>query len=295
MTMRPPTPAVILAVSFCALAVTQADESSKAGAPAPDSMQGKEAGEVRDDNGLKMKMVWCPPGTFTMGWITGAAGRVNGDNRVEVTLTRGFWLGRTEVTQAQWESVMKSRPWQGRDFTREGAENPAAYVDWNDAADFCRKFTELERQGVRLSADWEYVLPTSAQWERACRAGTTTMFSFGDDESKLGEYAWFSENTISEGQWAREVGQKKPNGWGIFDMHGNVWEWCRDFAHGNPPGGRDPGLFNDDKTKERVFRGGSYLSGAEMCRSTHHYSGRPSYRHSDVGFRVALVPVQLAK
>jgi formylglycine-generating enzyme required for sulfatase activity len=148
---------------------------------------------------------------------------------VKVFVTTGYWLGKYEVTQAEWKQLMRTEPWKGKNPTKDGDDSPATYVSWDDAMAFCRKLTEQERQSGRLPSDWEYNLPTEAQWERACRARAQTKFSFGDDASKLGEYAWFNGNAGNAGeQYAHRVGQKKPNPWGLCDMHGNVWEWCRD-------------------------------------------------------------------
>ena len=288
------TVCVVAAVAFLCLTQAKPDEPGKAPTPAADPMRGKEPGEVRDDNGLKMKLVWCPPGFVTMEKvevITEPAAKKD-DSRtmmksirktslpeprqttkitpVKVFLTKGYWLGKYEVTQSEWKQVMKTEPWKGQDFTKEGADYPATFVSWNDAIDFCRKLTEQERQAGRLSNDWEYTLPTEAQWERACRARTETRFSFGDDESKLGDYAWFDENAWNAGeQYAHRVGQKKANPWGLCDMHGNVWEWCRDIYTEKLPGGRDPEVKPDEKTKGsyRVIRGGSWSSDAACCRS----------------------------
>ncbi len=234
---------------------------------------------------------------------------------VKVFVTQGYWLGQYEVTQSEWKQVMKTEPWKDDRFVRrdrhvkkegagrpvtlvmdvkEGADFPATFVSWDDAIDFCCKLTEQERQAERLSKDWEYTLPTEAQWEHACRARTTARFSFGDDESKLGDYAWF-DNTLDAGEpYAHKVGQKKANPWGFFDIHGNVTEWCRDIYTAKPPGGRDPVVKPDEKTKgsNRVMRGGDWTLDAHNCRSASRYGSPPSFRGFNRGFRVALSTVQ---
>src|SRR5262249_22491399 len=151
------------------------DEPAKA--PAADSMLGKEAGDVRDDNGLKMKLVWCPPGAVIMGDAE--------ESPVRAVLTRGYWLGRCEVTQAEWKRVMATEPWLGQRGHPVGDDIAATNVSWEDATLFCAKLSEDERTAGRIAAEWQYALPTEAQWEHACRARTTTVFHFGDDPRQL--------------------------------------------------------------------------------------------------------------
>ena len=285
---------LVAVVTVVLLAQARPDEPSIKRAATADPMRGKEPGEVRDDNGLKMKLVWCPPGKFKMGSPKSEKDRSEDEGQVDVTLTQGFWLGKFELTQAEWKQLMGTEPWKGKRYTKEGPDFPATWVDWNDAIGFCRKLTKQERQAGRLPDDWEYMLPTEAQWERGCRAQTETTFSFGDDESKLDDYAWFAANAGAAGEnYAHQVGQKKPNPWGLCDMHGNVWEWCRDI-YAEVPGGRDPEVKPDEKTRGwgRVFRGGSWFYSSYSCRSAHRYGGLPHNRHCNVGFRPALISVR---
>jgi formylglycine-generating enzyme required for sulfatase activity len=133
-----------------------------------------------------------------------------------VTLTKGFWLGQHEVTQAEWQRVMQTTPWRGEPYVKEGDEYPATYVSWDDAVKFCEQLTETERQAGRVPSDWQYTLPTEAQWEWAWRAGTKSRFSFGDNDSNLVEYAWFDKNADDAGKkYAHRVGQKRENGYGF--------------------------------------------------------------------------------
>jgi len=285
----------LAAVTCLPATESKPDEPDKAAKPAADSILGKNAGQVRDDNVLNLKLVWCPAGQFRMGSPKSEVKRNKNqvevilENQVEVILRTGYWLGKCEVTQSQWKQVMATEPWKGKGQTKESDGCPATFVSWNDATDFGRKFTELERMAGRLPDGWEYTLPAEAQWERACRAGTETKFSFGDDDTKLPDSAWFADNTFGAGeQYAHSVGLKKPNLWGLHDMHGNVMEWCRDWYAAKLPGGRDPEV--TEMGKRRVIRGGGWSLLADDCRSPSRLSSDPSYRDCVIGFRLALSP-----
>ena len=224
-------------------------------------------------NSIGMELIEIPAGTFTMGDVAG----------VTVTLTQSFELGKYEVTQGEWKKVMGTEPWKGLAGVQADKDCPATYVSWDDATAFCEKLTAIERKAGTLKANEEYRLPTEAKWEYACRAGTTTAFSFGDDKSKLGEYAWFDDNTGSE-KYAHKVGLKKPNPWGMHDMHGNAWEWCSDW-YGTLPGGTDP--VGPKGGSDRVNRGGGWWCSPGNCRSANRDDSSPSYRGDFLGFRVA--------
>ena len=321
--MKSPWSVVFVVAAIAFLCITQANSDEpgdKPPAPAADPMRGKVPGDVRDDNGLKMKFVWCPPGFLTMEQVevvrepAAEKDEQTDDDVVDpkdepapeprlttkitpvrVFLSKGYWLGKYEVTQSEWKEVMKTEPWKGEVSTKEGADFPATNFSWDDAVDFWRKLTEQERQAGRLPKDWEYTLPTEAEWEYACRARTQTKFSFGDDESKLGDYAWFRDNSWNAGElYAHRVGQKKANPWGLFDMHGNVSEWCRDVYADKLPGGRDPKVKPDEKTSgsRREFRGGGWSDDAAVCRSAYRPRPVPSPRGTTLGFRLALSCVQ---
>ena len=256
--------------------------------------QGQKAGETRNDNGFKMTLVWCPSGNFTMGSPKSENDREHDEDQVQVRLTKGFWLGQTEITQGQWKTIMGTTPWKGVDHVKEGSNYPATYVSWEDATAFCKKLTEQERKAGRLPEDWEYTLPTEAQWEYACRAGTTTAYSFGNNDSKIGDYAWYGWNVgdgnTKEEQYAHAVGTKRPNPWGLSDMHGNVYEWCRDWYADKHPGGRDPEVTAEGSSSSRVIRGGSWVSFSRYCRSADRDWYIPSnHREVFLGFRVARV------
>ena len=245
-------------------------------------------------NSIGIELNCIEPGTFMMG---------KGKSAVAVTLTKLFWLGKTEVTQGQFKKVMGTEPWKGgespyvrvwginintQDYVQADKDCPATYVDWNDATAFCQKLTDLERKAGKLQAGESYRLPTEAEWEYACRAGTTTEYSFGDDEEQLGEYAWFKGNALDVGeQYAHKVGLKKPNPWGLHDMHGNVWEWCSDWYAGKLSGGIDPAAVAIFLASARVIRGGGWGAPRGGCRSANRGGNDPSFRSNGLGFRVA--------
>ena len=230
-------------------------------------------------NTIGMKLLLIPAGTFTMGSPPSENGRDDDETQHQVTLTKPFYMGRTEVTQGQWKKVMGTEPWRGQRYGEEGDDYPAVYVSWNDAVEFCKKLSAMEGKVYRL--------PTEAEWEYACRGGTKTAFSFGDDEAELGKYAWFDGNAwdIDE-KYAHRVAQKLANPFGLHDMHGHVDEWCSDWYGDyrstplSDPRGPSSGSF-------RVLRGGSwyYGPGFARCAGRGGTPGSRSYRH---GFRVVL-------
>lgn len=208
-----------------------------------------------------------------MGSGAGEAGRESDEGPVrKVALTKPFYMGIYEVTQEQYNAVMGNNP---SNFS--GLKNPVETVSWNDAMKFCEKMSQVTKMKVTL--------PTEAQWEYACRAGSQTRFSFGDNDSGLAEYAWYDANS---GGKTYPVGQKKPNKFGLYDMHGNVWEWCLDWyqnsyskLNSQNPNGPTNGSY-------RVLRGGCWISNANYCRSTVRSRSLPGNRLIYYGFRVVL-------
>ena len=179
---------------------------------------------------------------------------------------RNFYVARYPVTQKEWRVVMGNAPWKGQRYEREADDIPATYVTWHDANDFVDRLNEME--GVD-----RYQLPTEKEWEHAARAGCATDFSFGNEERKLEKYAWYQENAEKTGEkYAHKVGRKRPNPWGLYDVHGNVWEWCLDEYKRNG--------------SARVIRGGSWDDRAEYCRSGERHGNVPEYENNDVGFRI---------
>jgi formylglycine-generating enzyme required for sulfatase activity len=234
-----------------------------------------------EKNSIGMELVLIPPGRFRMGSPKSEEDRHVNEDQVDVTLTKAFYLGKTEVTQGEWEAVMGTTPWKGKENIREGKNYPASFVNWDDATEFCRKLSL--KDGVA------YRLPTEAEWEYACRGGTTTRYSFGDDESRLGDFAWFEDNSGgNREQYPHAVARKKPNPFGLSDMHGNVYEWCEDaYDDYKLPGGTDPVVSKKDSW--RIFRGGGWESSENRLRSADRGYTHipPETRIYALGFRVA--------
>jgi formylglycine-generating enzyme required for sulfatase activity len=273
---------LLLAMLFSLLMVGCGEEAKK---------EAVQKDEAKDDNAallgenftvpdLNLSMIWVKPGTFTMGSPTSETGLGFFETQHQVTLTDGFYLGKYEVTQAQWERVMGSNP-----SYFKGADKPAEQVSWNDAVDFCNKLTEMEKNAGRVPHGMSYQLPTEAQWEYACRAGTTTKYSWGNDiDPKLANYR---DSGLSK---TRAVGSYRTNPWGFYDMHGNVGEWCAD-GYGKYPTGSvtDPiGLESISPSQRRVTRGGSWDNYGPNLRSAKRYNSAPYYSGLSIGFRVGF-------
>jgi formylglycine-generating enzyme required for sulfatase activity len=229
-------------------------------------------------NSLGMKFAWIPPGSFLMGSPPGEEGHNDYEVQHRVRLTSGFWLGIYPVTQKEWQTVMESNPSHFK-----GNDRPVEQVSWQDCQEFCRKLSAREGKTYRL--------PSEAEWEYACRAGTTTAYYFGDDPAMLDDYAWYSENSGSQ---TRPVGQKKANAWGLYDMHGNVWEWCQDW-YGKYPRSEQSDPQGPSGGSSRVFRGGCWHLVPQLCRSAGRSGVEPEYRRYSLGCRLALVPAGVSE
>ena len=282
---------------------------------------------------VMLDLKWIPAGTFLRGSPDTEPNRKADEGpQTRVTLTQGFWLGKTPVTIAQWKTIMnlnlrgqlvrrinddtlyelggKLQPlrdlmqWSrnadpGTYLANEEDDLPMYFVSWNDASEFCQRLTTTERAAGRLPMNYEYNLPTEAQWEYACRAGTTrATYGAQDTPESLNRIAWYDKNSADGYQGRRigptrsgprAVGQKEPNAWGLYDMYGNIWQWCRDWYGSYPkenttdPTGPNSGIF-------RVNRGGSFGSGANGLRSAARAANPQSEASAYRGFRIALVP-----
>ena len=193
----------------------------------------------------------------------------------EVTLTMGFYIQETPVTQGQWQSLVGYNP---SEFCELGDEYPVEQVSWEECVGFAGRLKAREKGRI-------YRLPTESEWEYACRAGTSAGFSFGDDESLLDQYGWFRDNA---GGHTHPVGRKKPNPWGLYDMHGNVWEWCLD-SFGDYPDGPATDPLGSLEGLYKVGRGGGWSDPAKACRSAYRSGSDPMNCGSDMGFRLACI------
>ena len=232
-------------------------------------------------NGVKQTFRWIQPGTFLMGSPEDEPQRIaERETQHEVTLTRGYWLADTACTQALWQAVMGDNPSQFKD----DPANPVEQVSWNDVQTFLDRLNELV---PGLAAG----LPSEAQWENACRAGTTTPFSFGENitPAQVNYNGEFPYADGKKGQFrARTVPVKSlpPNPWGLYEMHGNVWEWCAD-RFGNYPQGPQTDPSGPPEGVERVLRGGSWYFRGRDCRATYRSGDEPGNRSLHTGFRLA--------
>ncbi len=268
-------------------------------------------------NSIGMKLVLIPKGTFSMGALVSEVGSKDDERQHHVTISKEYYLAIHEVTQAQYERVIgrnpsqlngrvlaeripaKKHPVTGRTIEeakiipKDTSNFPVDSVTWDDAVYFCVRLSNLpeERRAGRV-----YRLPTEAEWEYACRAGSNAAYSFGDDKKTLVDYGWYYGNSSENARSHRThpVGEKRPNAWGLFDMHGNASEWCQDWYGDYPVNAvtdpRGPSSGSDSLGDGRVLRGGGYRWNAMGCRSAARNSCSPSYRSQSHGLRVAVSP-----
>lgn len=230
---------------------------------------------------LGIELLWVEPGTFTMGSAPNEPGRHKAEGPpVRVNLTQGFWLGRTEVTQAQYQAIAGTNP---STFQAAGPDAPVERVSWIDAMAYCRKLTERERAAGRLPAGHIFTLPTEAQWEYAYRAGTTGTYP--------GEPDAMGWNAGNSGGTTHPVGRKQANAWGFHDMGGNVLEWCRDW-YGDYPRGAATDPSGPERGYYRIARGGSWRMDVAVSRSAARAGGSAGRLDYTLGFRLALCPAK---
>jgi len=278
--MKPSTTATILLSAGLLLTGCERASESDGAKPARGSL-GQNASLSTNSPGAPTEMVRIPEGRFQMGDAQ------EPDAKPHPVTVSAFLMDKNLVTQEQYEKAMGDNPSRWK-----GANNPVEQVRWSDAVRFCNK--RSEKEGLRPCYDlktWKcdfnaagYRLPTEAEWEYACRAGASTAYFFGDDPSKLGEYGWYDKNS---GGHPRPVGQKQPNAWGLYDMCGNLWEWCNDFYkvdyYGESP-------LTDPKGPEggptKVVRGGAWRFSAERCRAGYRYNENPGYADVCFGYDI---------
>ncbi len=265
----------------------------------PAGFAGSKAGDEQAVAGVQL--CWCPPGKFLMGSPASEPERRPGEDQVEVTLSKGFWMSKYEATQGQWKRIMGKLPGPLTAELPAGDDYPVGNVNFAEAEAFCQALTALGHQSGDLPKDWEFRLPTEAQWEYACRAGTTTATAFGDKiSSKQANINGKPYNGAEPGpalNRAAKVGSYPANAWGLHDMHGNVCEWCRDWYHAKLPGGVDPDLYLAKDTAQRnrtgdvsrSRRGSCWADPGWPCRSAFRQRFEPERRYDHIGFRVVAV------
>ncbi|WP_417385385.1 SUMF1/EgtB/PvdO family nonheme iron enzyme [Gimesia sp.] len=261
--------------------------------PGPASRQALNDEKKQFTNSIGMELVKIPAGEFTMGFNLNLSDdpsdKLLSDRHPHpVHISQSFYMAKTEVTQQQWKAMMGTKPWMDGTYVKEGSNYPASNMSWGDAIRYCRKLSQKEGKTYRL--------PTEAEWEYACRAGSTTMYNFGDDASRLGDYAWYDKNANDVGErYAHKVAQKRANRFGLYDMNGNVREWCQDWygedyyeksPYDDPSGPSGPSIIG----LSRVFRGGAWNDSKRENSSSYRFHGfrgdKSGLSGDGIGFRV---------
>ncbi|MDB5147691.1 MAG: hypothetical protein JWQ57_1711 [Mucilaginibacter sp.] len=319
---------LLISLFFVPLFFCSGNPSARKSTSSKGPIAGK-AWKLQLNEKVVLPMSWIPAGTFVMGSPETEAGRKPDESpQTTVTLTKGYWIGNTEVTIGEWKAVtgmnvrdkvnkllndttmydFMGKKMLIRDFmhfdkndpdkvlANETDELPMYFVNWNEAMQFCKKLTSQERTAHRLPAGYEYTLPTEAQWEYACRAGSTGATYDGATDA----LAWYGGNSFKgyKGKGfgnpvtgSRNVAGKRPNKWGMYDMLGNLWEWCYDW-YGPYPGGRITDPVGPANGMYRVNRGGSFGSGINDERSANRATNPPNEDSAWRGFRIVLSPVK---
>ncbi len=232
-------------------------------------------------------MVFIPPGAFRMGSPANEVDRASTEGpRTVITISRGFWMGKYEVTQGEYLAVMGNNP----SYNQGDPDLPVEQITWFDATNYCGQRTVRERAVGWIPTNCAYRLPTEAEWEYACRGWTATRFSFGDDPgyTNLAWYAWYRDNS---GGRTHPVGQRLPNPWGLYDMHGNVWEMCQDW-YGPYPGGIAVDPKGPATGTRLALRSGGLDREAGSARSASRNQQEPAYTNGSIGFRLVLAPAE---
>jgi len=260
---------------------TKGKDSQESGKSTVD-YSGNDSGKTIVVSSINYKMVYIPPCTFLMGSPSSEKDRDGDETQHKVTLTKGFYLGETEVIQGQWRAVMGHNPARFQDC---GDDCPVEQVSWEDCQEFIKRLNQKEGTD-------KYRLPTEAEWEYACRAGSTSAFANGDitetgcgREPNLHKMGWYCGNADNK---THPVAKKDPNNWGLYDMHGNVWEWCQDWS-GDYHSGHVTDPEGLSMRSRRVHRGGSWYLRAGACRSANRHSNSPGFRCRRLGFRLARI------
>jgi formylglycine-generating enzyme required for sulfatase activity len=238
--------------------------------------------------GAPTNMVFIPPGTFRMGSPPDEVDRRSDEGpQTAVTISRGYWMGKYEVTQWEYQAVVGSNP---SAYTGD-TNRPVEQVSWYDATNYCVTLTQRERAAGRIGTNCVYRLPTEAEWEYACRGWTSSRFSYGDDPgyTNLTNYAWYGDNSALT---THPVGQKLANLWGLYDMYGNVWEWCQDWSRLYYLGGIAIDPEGPATGTSRMIRGGAWYVNVADCRSAQRGFAGPAAANYFNGFRVVLAPSQ---
>ncbi len=266
------------------------------------------AEEQAIESAAGIRLVPIPAGSFLMGSPESEESRAEDEKQTEVTITEDFWMSETEITQAQWLSVTgksfedligtaEGPLGRGAKLVKEpsarGDAQPMCFVNWSDAKEFCAMLTKQDQKSGAISAEQQYALPTEAQWEYACRAGQTTVFGLGKNTLTSAEANFYGPSPYGveeKGEYREKTTSAKtfaPNPWGLYDMHGNLYEWCADGYEEQLPGGTDPHV--EKEGDGRIIRGGAWDRKATSCRSAYRYSRDPNRRNANIGFRVVLL------
>jgi formylglycine-generating enzyme required for sulfatase activity len=257
-------------------------QPAKEGLVAATRFDSAEPVKVDLGEGVELEVVWIRPGEFRMGSPDKEAERQGNETQHKVRITKGFWIGKYEVTQAQWERLMGSNPSY---FKQVGKDAPVEQISWDDCQEFIKKLNAQAKDQLSKSGNGVFRLPTEAEWEYACRAGTKTRFCSGDAESDLDAVGWYKKNGAGT---THPVGLKKANARGLYDMHGNVWEWCQDW-YGDYASGDAKDPEGPASGSARVIRGGSWDNAGYCSRSAYRSGDAPGTRSRIFGLRIVCV------